>query len=306
MTPRVKVPGVSQLRAIWAEAQRAAGAVLALVAPGGCRVCKEPLSEASRLPICRNCLASFQQITDPICSVCGRPLGPWITLGTEAPRCHLCHRNTYAFTVARSYARYDVALTRAIVLLKYDAISPLGEWFGARLEELVCRTPEALAADVVVPVPLHPSRLRERGYNQAELIARPLARRLTLPVRNALLVRVKPRPDKLRLTHKERWSTVRGAYAPFPGARIDNLRVMLVDDVFTSGATLDACARALCRAGARSVIGLTVARAGEPWTEFRMGGEAGLVRTSPGADIQPGGARPADEPEDASKGKMVE
>lgn len=302
MTLRVKTSSPDWLRAIWAEAQRAAGAVLALVAPGGCRVCEEPLAEASRLPICRNCLASFQQIAGPICSVCGRPLGPWITLGAEAPRCHLCRRNTYAFSLARSYALYDAALTRAIVLLKYDAISPLGDWFAARLEELARRTPEALEADVVVPVPLHPSRLRERGYNQAELIARPLARRLGLPLRNALLVRTKPRPDKLKLTRKERWATVRGAYAASPGARIDNLRVMLVDDVFTSGATLDACARALARAGAKSVIGLTVARAGEPWTEFSMGGEVGLIRTKLGADTQSGGARPADEPEDASKG----
>jgi ComF family protein len=302
LTPLGKTHSPNWLRAIWTEAQRAAGAVLALAAPGGCRICNELLAEASRLPICRNCLASFQQITGPICSVCGRPLGPWITVGPEAPRCQLCRRNTYAFSLARSYALYDAALTRAIVLLKYDAISPLGDWFGARLEELARRTPEALVADVVVPVPLHPLRLRERGYNQAELIAKPLARRLGLPLRNALLVRIKPRPDKLKLTRKERWATVRGAYAASPGAPIDNRRVMLVDDVFTSGATLDACARALTQAGAKSVIGLTVARVGERWTEFSMGGEVGLVRTSLDADIRPGGARTADEPKDASKG----
>ena len=302
MTPHKKTHNQKWLRAIWAQAQRSAGAVLALVAPGGCRICSEPLAEASRLPICRNCLESFQRIVDPICSVCGRPLGPWITVGPEAPHCQLCRRNVYAFSLARSYALYDEALTRAIVLLKYDAISPLGEWFGARLEELARRAPEALVADVVVPVPLHPSRLRERGYNQAELIARPLARRLGLPLRDALLVRIKPRPDKLKLTRKERWATVRGAYAASPGARIDNCRVMLVDDVFTSGATLDACARALAKAGAKSVIGLTVGRAGERWTEFSMGGEVGLVRTPLGADMQSDDARTADEPEEASKG----
>ena len=285
-------------RAAWAEARSVAGAILGVLIPGECRICSEPLAEASRLPICRKCLESFQAIADPICTVCGRPLGPWTTLGAEAPRCHLCRQDRYAFTIARSYALYDSALTRAIVLLKYEAIAPLGDWFGARLEELARRTPEALHADVVVPVPLHPARLRERGYNQADLLARPLARRLALPLRNALLVRIKPRPPKLKLTRKERWTTVRGAYAPSPGVRIDNLRVMLVDDVFTSGATLDACARALLQAGAKSVVGLTVARVGELWTEFGMGGEIGLVRR---LDTQESTAGPADEPIDASK-----
>ena len=116
--------------------------------------------------------------------------------------------------------------------------------------------------DVIVPVPLHPSRLHERGYNQAELIAKPLARKLRLPLGPYLLVRTRPRPPRLLLSRREeRWLTVRGAYEMRKGARVDNLRVLLIDDVFTTGATLDACARVLKKAGAKSVIGLTVARA---------------------------------------------
>ena len=156
-------------------------------------------------------------------------------------------------------------MVQAITLLKYHAVTPLGGWVAARLAELAARQPEEFAADVVVPVPLHISRLRERGYNQAELIARPLAKRLHLPFRSYLLVRTRPRPDKLKLSSKERWSTVRGAYALREGNRVDNLRVLLVDDVFTSGATLDACARALRDAGAASVLGLTVARVVPQW-----------------------------------------
>jgi ComF family protein len=117
----------------------------------------------------------------------------------------------------------------------------------------------------VVPVPLHPLRQRERGYNQAELIARPLARRLKLPLRPVLLMRTKPRPEKLKLTRKERWQTVRGAYAMRSAAKIDKLRVLLVDDVFTTGATLDACARVLRDAGASRVAALTVARVAPGW-----------------------------------------
>src|SRR5262249_54071694 len=117
----------------------------------------------------------------------------------------------------------------------------------------------------VVPVPIHKARLRERGHNQAELLARPLARRLGMKMGPYLLARTKPRPDKLRLTNHERWSTVRGAYETRKGLRVDNLRVLLVDDVMTTGATLDACARALRKAGAARITALTVARAVPEW-----------------------------------------
>ena len=152
-------------------------------------------------------------------------------------------------------------MSRAILMLKYGEVTPLGAWFAGHLAGLVMLDPNAFAADVLVPVPLDSARLRERGYNQAELIARPLARILGIPFRSYLLVRTRPRPDKLRLTRRERWETVRGAYATHESAQVDKLRVLLVDDVFTTGATLDACSRALRRVGAARVAGLTVARA---------------------------------------------
>ncbi|MBI3404223.1 MAG: ComF family protein [Acidobacteria bacterium] len=151
-------------------------------------------------------------------------------------------------------------MAAAVVLLKHHAVTPLAGWFAARLAERVKREPDLFHADAIVPVPLDAGRRRERGYNQAELIARPLAKSLGLPLRPLLLLRKRPRPDKLRLTRRERWLTVRGAYAVREDANIDKLRVLLVDDVFTTGATLDACARALRQAGAAEVIGLTVAR----------------------------------------------
>jgi predicted amidophosphoribosyltransferase len=91
-----------------------------------------------------------------------------------------------------------------------------------------------------------------------------LARRLRLPYRPVLLMRSRPRPEKHLLSQEERWEAVRGAFAMRQGDRVDNLRVLLLDDVMTTGATLDACARALRDAGARSVLGLTVARAARP------------------------------------------
>ena len=118
-----------------------------------------------------------------------------------------------------------------------------------------------LGADVVVPVPLHQDRERQRGYNQAGLISKPLARKLGLPHKAVLLMRTRPRPNKQVLSLEERWESVRGAFATRPGSQVDNKRVLLVDDVMTTGATLDACARALLESGAKSVLGLTIARA---------------------------------------------
>lgn len=240
--------------------REALDALAALVFPAPCRACEGPLLVASRIPICGRCLASLRPLDGPACSRCGRPFPSALAAGVERPLCYLCRRGGYAFDLARSYGAYHETMVRAIALLKYHAVTPLGGWFAERLAEVVARQPEAFACDVVVPVPLHPSRLRERGFNQAELIARPLARRLGIPLRALLLVRTRPRPDKLRLSRKERWRVVRGAYAIREGSQVDKERVLLIDDVFTTGATLDACARALRHGGAARVAGLTVAR----------------------------------------------
>ncbi|MGB7025639.1 MAG: phosphoribosyltransferase family protein [Candidatus Acidiferrales bacterium] len=136
----------------------------------------------------------------------------------------------------------------------------LGAWFAARLEQTVRAAPEWFPADVAVPVPLHPARQREHGYKQPELMARPLARKLEMPLGAHRLVRTKPRPPRLLLSRRERWQTVRSAYEIRKDTQVDNLRVLLIDHVFTTGATLDACARALKQAGAKSVVGITVAK----------------------------------------------
>ena len=250
-------------------------ALVSVFYPGGCRLCERLQMRATRVPICDECLTSFTALPPEVCEICGSPVAalfsaPVSNRGTSEsvslyaehtniPGCIACQGRTYAFERVRSYAAYRGLLIRAIILLKFERIDPLGAWFAIRLAAVAKR--DGLAADVVVSVPLHRQRERERGYNQADLIARPLARRLGLPYRPVLLMRTKPRPDKHILSLSERWESVRGAFATRQGSQIDNLRVLLVDDVMTTGATLDACAKAVRRAGAKSVIGLTVARA---------------------------------------------
>lgn len=240
------------------------GALTSVLFPAGCRLCDELLADARRLPLCDNCLVSFPKVLPGSCDLCGRPETFNPEFPQALPNCRDCQERRFAFQIARSYGLYEGALARAILLLKYKRIEPLGAWFAERLAEVVRNEAERMEADVIVPVPLHRQRARERGFNQVDTFGRPLAKRLRLPYRSVLLMRSRPRPEKHLLRHDERWETVRGAFAMREGGRVDNLRILLLDDVMTTGATLDACSRALREAGAKSVLGLTIARAGPP------------------------------------------
>ena len=241
-----------------------AGDLTSVVFPAGCLLCDALLTHAHRIPLCETCLASFQRIAPPICRICGQPLPvPAKPVEGEAV-CRECVEGKFGFQLARSFGVYEGALARAIVLLKHERIEPLASFFSLRLLDLVRSDPRLLPADVVIPVPLHRQTRKDRGYNQVDLFARSLARRLHLPYYPILLMRSRPRPEKHLLSQEERWEAVRGAFVMRRGGRVDNLRVLLLDDVMTTGATLDACARALREAGARSVLGLTIARAAGP------------------------------------------
>jgi len=247
---------------------QAGDALASFFLPANCRLCETPLIHASRLPICANCLDSFVRIGDLFCHGCGLPFGsPPSEKPTQhelesqpEPLCGACRLGTYRFARARSVFRYQDALVRAIVMLKFEEIEPLADWFTVQLAKLA-RESGLAETHVVVPVPLHKARQRERGFNQAELLSKRLAKRLKLRHEGVLLVRKRPRPDKHLLTERERWDAVGGAFAARSGSQVDNQRVLLVDDVMTTGATLDACAKALRDAGAGAVNCLTIARA---------------------------------------------
>jgi ComF family protein len=247
-------------RGVHAWAAAAADSLISILFPGDCRICGQLLADSRRVPICDDCFSAFQRIPQPYCELCGRPLPGLSRKDSGTLLCPVCQDRTYAFDRARSFAIYDGPLVQAILLLKFEQIEPLGKWFAERLAGLV-ESDRQILADVVVPVPLHRQRERERGYNQAALISKPLAKRLGLPHKALLLMRTRARPDKRILSLEERWESVRGAFATRPGSQVDNLRVLLIDDVLTTGATLDACARALREAGAKFVTALTVARA---------------------------------------------
>jgi ComF family protein len=171
--------------------------------------------------------------------------------------CANCRAHPLEIEKIRSVALFDGVLRQAIHRFKYERLAGLAEPFGEMLADYW--RAELLTADWLIPVPLHPSRERDRGYNQSELLARQLARRVNVPISSKGLRRTRATAVQMTLNAAQRRENVAGAFECVePRAR--GARVMVIDDVGTTGATLDACAQAVLKAGAASVMGLTLAR----------------------------------------------
>ena len=143
-----------------------------------------------------------------------------------------------------------------ILGLKYGGLTSLAPFFGAQMAPLLANVP----VDRIFPIPLHPVRLRERTFNQAELLAEALSEQTGVPCENRLLIRTRPTRPQADLDRRERNDNLRGAFDLRHGARLKGLRLLLVDDVYTTGATARACAQLLKTAGARTVSMLAAAR----------------------------------------------
>ena len=232
-----------------------AGAADALVrtffAPG-CAACDGLLDHPLASPVCDGCWALIRPLTPPLCVRCGDTLAPERAAG---PECARCRGGPRVLALARSAGAYDGALREILHAFKFHRRRALAAPLAAMVRQAAG---DVLAsADAVVPVPLHPWRALQRGFNQAD----DLARLLDLPVRRALW-RTRHRPPQASLPASERHANVDAAFRASPlSRRLRNRRVVLVDDVMTTGATLEACARVLLDAGVRRVSAVTVARA---------------------------------------------
>ncbi len=241
------------------------GLLAVLVAPA-CACCARLLAAPSAGPVCPACWAAIRFITPPVCDACGDPLPSWRSISRDVARCPRCRRAPRAIDRGRAIGEYAGTLRQIVHALKYG-----GRRSIARRLSILMRTQGAAVldgADCVVPVPLHPRRLRQRGFNQAA----DLAAGLGVPVR-PLLRRVRATPSQVDLPAAQRHRNVRDAFALAGPAGYrswwrrgggsippEGLCVVLVDDVSTTGATLEACARVLRAAGAREVRALTAAR----------------------------------------------
>jgi predicted amidophosphoribosyltransferase len=267
--------------------------VLSVLLAASCAACNRLLEHPTSGPVCESCWRSILPLTPPVCDRCGDPLPAWRAISIPLARCPRCRRGGGHVDRARAIGGYDGALRAIVHALKYEGrrslARPLANLMRVRGADMLAGT------DWAVPVPLHPSRRRERGFNQAV----DLARYLGVPTVHALC-RTRATATQTGLPAARRHRNVRGAFAvvlgrnesarghasvratgglpnaaaafgcrrgapaPVKKSRLEGSIVVLVDDVSTTGATLDACARVLKEAGVREVRALTAARVVTP------------------------------------------
>jgi ComF family protein len=232
--------------------------------PPRCRACASWIPGRDAQYFCLPCRSAIELVRHPLCSICGRPFPD--SAGEDHP-CGLCIKRPPHFFQARAWACYpreelDRQPLRTVVQRfkygrKVSLGKPLGQLMARGCEEFLDGCP----ARLIVPVPLHPKRLRWRGFNQSVLLAREVSRAYFTAMDPFVLVRRRETPPQTSLTEVERRRNVRGAFAVNPDKSITNQSILLVDDVYTSGATVNECSRVLRRAGAKEVYVLTLARA---------------------------------------------
>lgn len=249
--------------------------------PADCRICAAPLTTFSRLPVCSGCLDAMQPTRVPSCSICGERLFSAAALATssgssslttELPLCGPCRHEPPAFTRAVAYGSYDGPLRELIQLLKYSGIRPAASVLGGMLRHALF----TLAANfgevppVALVVPLYSSKLRSRGFNQSELVARIALKQFRtaklerLELNTRVLARIRPTQSQTGLTRAQRRENVRGAFSVLRPDEVAGRDVLIIDDVLTTGTTANECARVLKQAGAERIFVATVARVFAP------------------------------------------
>ena len=217
-----------------------------LLFPPACGGCKQP-----GVRWCETCQKQTKEIKPPICDICGQSI-------TAGNLCQRCQKLTPNFTAIRSWAEFNGPIRNALHDLKYRRNIGLGISLAQHLVGLL----QTCGWDInlVVPVPLGQARKQQRGYNQAALLAQPLAHALQLPYNPRILTRVRETQSQVELSLIERQKNMQGAFQAH-SQKVQRQIILVIDDVTTTGSTLNACAGALLEAGAQSVYGMTVARA---------------------------------------------
>ena len=230
--------------------------IASLLYPPACTICSAPVESGEYL--CAECESKVSRIVPPFCATCSEPFDGAITTTFSCANC--AHRRLY-FEAAVSAYRARGIVRHVILNFKYGRQIHLrhlvARWLVRALDDERLRERQF---DAIVPVPLHPARQRQRGFNQAELLADWLSDHLSLPLRPALQ-RIHYTTTQTAFDRTERMQNLRGAFRLRKKADVRNLRVLLIDDVLTTGSTLSECARILKEAGAHSVYAATAARA---------------------------------------------
>jgi len=218
--------------------------------PSACPACSKPTDILSHAPFCRQCWQSIGPYTGPSCRICGVHL-----VSVHADRCQHCLEDPPAFTQALSFTHYEGLIATAIHHFKFLGIRRLSKPLSKFLLFY-----DTAGIDAVVPVPLSPSGLKSRGFNQALLLSRHLSEEKKILLLMDVLKKIADTPPQVGLSAKKRAANVKKAFACT--GKVMGMNVLLIDDVMTTGATVNACSKQLLRAGAKSVAVLTLARAG--------------------------------------------
>jgi ComF family protein len=233
--------------------------ILDLLLPTSCSYCNSPVGDSAIPFFCSTCWADFSIMTGPLCPRCGRPFESSEALTQSPDHCCLaCRKDPPVFEQALSVGHFEGPLREAIHQYKYRPCRSLGpllaRWMAVNLRTIH-------GVDLVMPIPLHSSRLRQRGFNQALLLAHELAASFSIPLCYDNLVRIRATKPQVDLSGDERIKNVKNAFALIRPSDAVGRSILLIDDVFTTGATMNECARVLKDAGAAQVTALTVARA---------------------------------------------
>jgi ComF family protein len=231
--------------------------------PPRCRFCGEGIAGRDEDCFCAACRRKIRLVTPPLCPACGRP---YLDVKSDDHLCGACLTRGQSFVQARAWACYPAAtdqdhpLREVLQRFKYGRKISLGKPLGRLLAKGCQDSFVAVRFDFMIPVPLHPKRLRWRGFNQALVLAREVGRRWQVPVDPFILLRARETAVQTELSEEERRKNVRGVFTVHPEKSVEGKVLLLVDDVYTSGATANECSRALRKAGAKEVYVLTLAR----------------------------------------------
>jgi ComF family protein len=229
--------------------------------PASCSYCSNPVADSGIPRFCGQCWSELAPVPGPVCPSCGRPFGSPESL-THSPghECLACRTTPPHFDQALAAGLFEGPLREAIHVYKYRPVKSLGKPLAAWMAEQVRMTAHL---DLAVPVPLHRKRLRHRGFNQALILAHGISQRFSVPLLFDNLMRLRSTRPQVELSSHERMENVKGAFGLVRPSEVREKRVLLIDDVFTTGATMNECARVLKEAGAASVTVQTLARTAE-------------------------------------------
>ncbi len=231
-----------------------------LIFPAECSLCPNPLETIRERYVCSDCLSKIKPLELPVCEKCGKPLVSSFNL-VPHPLCHECRSMKRYFTFARAVGTYEEVLKKTIWLFKYKGKTGLQDILGSLMVGCINRLGlERGGIDIIIPVPLHKSKLRARGYNQSEILAAFMSKKLNIPVSRNNLKRVKATITQTSLKREERIKNIRNAFCIKQPEKFSGKRILLIDDVFTTGATSNECSRILKQAGSGNVFVLTLAR----------------------------------------------